>query len=231
MVRSHPPAPAAAIVVAVFAVLAAAATAAGESPIAEANDVTAIVGRVQSRFDATADLRADVAQEVFIASLGRSELASGTVVFARPGKMRWTLTGDEPQVIVADGVNLWFYQPADEQVLKAPLESVFRSTTPVSFLMGVGRIADDFEVSLEARTSDAIDLALDPKRTGGDLGRLQLTVDPSSFDIREAKITDPVGNVTRLVFSNLRRNTGVREEQFEFEIPPGVDVVEAPIGY
>lgn len=199
--------------------------------VAEERTVDELVAGVQRRFDATDDLRADVAQEVFLASLDRTVPASGTVVFKRPGKMRWDLDGDEPQIIVSDGKTVWFYQPADEQVLKAPLDSVFRSTTPVSFLTGVGKIADDFAVRIKSQTPDRIELLLDPKRAKEDLGSLELVVEPDSLDITEARITDPVGNVTDLKFSNRRRNTGVRDDAFDFEVPPGVDVVDAPIGY
>lgn len=196
-----------------------------------ANRVSRIVAQVQQRFDATADMRADVEQEVEVVSLGRTVSATGTVAFKRPGKMRWDLEGDEKQLIVADGETVWFYQPADEQVLKAPLQSVFRSTTPVSFLTGVGKIAEDFDVTLSGESESAIELLLDPKRADEDLGRLVLTVAPDSFEIVEARVTDPVGNVTLLRFSNRRRNVGVPDAEFEFEPPPGVDVVEAPIGY
>jgi outer membrane lipoprotein carrier protein len=201
------------------------------SVVAAERTVDDLVAGVQRRFDATDDLRADVAQEVFLASLDRTVTASGTVVFKRPGKMRWDLDGDEPQIIVSDGKTVWFYQPADEQVLKAPLDSVFRSTTPVSFLTGVGKIAEDFTVRIKSQTPDRIELLLDPKRAKEDLGSLELVVEPDSLEISEARITDPVGNVTDLRFTNRRRNTGVSDEEFDFEVPPGVDVVEAPIGY
>ncbi len=199
------------------------------------DDVTpaaeAVVEGVQARFDETTDLRADVTQQVYLASLERTVTATGTVTFKRPGKMRWNLAGDEPQIIVADGETVWFYQPEDQQVLKAPLDSVFRSSTPVSFLTGVGRIADDFEATVRSGAANAIELVLSPKRDNGDVGRLELVVTPDSYEITEARITDPVGNVTRLLFSNRRRNTGVKDDEFDFEVPSGVDVVEAPIGY
>ncbi len=74
-----------------------------------------VVSRVQARFDSTEDLRADVVQETSVVSLGRSMTARGTVVFKRPGRMRWELEGDEKQTIVSDGETVWFYQPEDEQ--------------------------------------------------------------------------------------------------------------------
>ena len=45
--------------------------------------------------------------------------------------MRWTLTEGVSQVIVADGKTLWFYEPDEQQVLKAPFQNAFRSSTPI----------------------------------------------------------------------------------------------------
>jgi len=197
---------------------------------AHALAVEEVVRRVQERFDATKELTAAVDQELVVASAGKTLRATGTVAFKRPGKMRWQLANGDTQVIVADGTTLWFYQPEEQQVLKAPFRAAFRSSTPVSFLTGVGRLSDDFDVQLDGEGDNVIFLALRPRKAEGELGRLRLTVDAKSYDIVGAEIVDPLGNITRLRFSDLRRNTGLDDSQFTFVVPPGVDVIEAPIG-
>ncbi len=192
-------------------------------------DDDAVVDQVQARYDATRDFTARVRQELVPASGGKPVVASGTLAFQKPGRMRWTLTEGVAQVIVADGTTLWFYEPDAKQVLKAPFEAAFRSTTPISFLTGVGRLRDDFTVRVERPADAPLRLVLTPRRDG-ELGTLILSVDRSSYDIVGAEITDPVGNVTRLRFSDLVRNAGIDSEVFRFEIPSDVDVVEAPIG-
>jgi outer membrane lipoprotein carrier protein len=213
-----------------FPLLALAAIVGTPSPAAHAVPVTEVVRRVQERLDATKDFTATVDQELVVASAGKTLHATGTVAFKRPGRMRWSLTDGAPQVIVADGTTLWFYQPDEHQVLKAPFQAAFRSSTPISFLTGVGRLTEDFDVTLDGNGDGVLSLALRPRRGEGELGRLQLTVEAQSYDIAGAEIVDPIGNITRLRFSNLRRNTGLDDAQFQFEVPPGVDVIEAPIG-
>jgi outer membrane lipoprotein carrier protein len=188
-----------------------------------------VVDRVQARYDATRDFTAAVRQELVMASGGKSLTASGTVAFKKPGRMRWTLTDGVAQVIVADGATLWFYEPDERQVLKAPFQAAFRSSTPISFLTGVGRLRTDFEVKADEPQDGTQRLRLQP-RGDADLGALVLTVDAATYDIVGAEVTDPIGNVTRLRFSDLRRNVGLADDAFTFEAPPGVDVVEAPIG-
>jgi outer membrane lipoprotein carrier protein len=188
-----------------------------------------VVDKVQARYDETKDFTANVQQELVMASAGKSMKASGKVAFKKPGKMRWTLTEGVSQVIVADGKTLWFYEPDEQQVLKAPFQNAFRSSTPISFLTGVGRLKSDFDVKVEDGGGGPLRLRLQP-RGDSDLGALILTVDRTSYDIVGAEVTDPIGNITKLQFSDLHRNVGLSDDAFHFEAPPGVDVVEAPIG-
>jgi len=199
---------------------------------AAALEVNEAVNKVQARYDATHDFTADVTQESTIASLGKTVTAHGTIAFKKPGKMRWDLTDNDPQLIVADGKTLWLYRPADRQVLKAPFDAAFRSSAPISFLTGVGKIAQDFDATLDGESPDhqTFYLLLVPRQAGSGVGRLRLTVTRDSFDIRGAEVHDPLGNVSRLRFDNVKRNVGVSEDQFVFTVPTGVDVINAPIG-
>lgn len=202
-----------------------AATAVRAAPVEET------VKRVQARYDATADFTAVVHQELVMVSAGKTLTAEGAVAYKRPGRMRWEFQDPERKVIVADGTTLWYYQPEEKQVLKSPFQAAFRSTAPISFLIGVGRIAEDFHATLESAEPGRIVLSLVPKQSNADVGRLRLMVDPVSFDIIGAEVPDPIGNITRLRFTDLRRNAGVDDSLFHLEIPRGVDVIEAPIGY
>jgi outer membrane lipoprotein carrier protein len=195
------------------------------------DDAAAVVRGVQQRYDSTTDFTASVEQEIVVAGGGKTLTSTGTVAFQRPGKMRWTMQDHEKQIIVADGKTLWFYEPEERQVLKAPFQAAFRSSTPVSFLSGVGRIADNFDASIERWEGDRIELSLVPREKSSELGRLRLDVDAKTYDILGAEVTDALGNVTRIRFSKLVRNVQLPADLFQFQVPPGVDVIEAPIGY
>lgn len=190
-----------------------------------------IVRRVQERYDSTADFTAHVKQELVLSSAGKTLSATGTVSYKRAGRMRWTLENHEKQIIVADGTTLWFYQPEEKQVLKAPFQMAFRSSVPISFLIGVGKIAEDFDVAVASSDDTRIRLDMTPRQGGTEVGRMQLTVDRAAYDVVGAEVKDPMGNVTRLEFSDLRRNVGLEDSVFHFDVPAGVDVVEAPFAY
>ncbi len=200
--------------------------------VAGALDVKEIVRKVQARYDATTDFTADVRQEMTITSMGKTTTAQGTVAFKKPGKMRWELTQGDPQVIVADGKTLWLYQPKEQQVLKTPFDAAFKGSTPISFLTGVGHIDEDFEVSLDGESPDGqrLYLMLLPRRDSQSVGRLRLEVGRDTGTIYGAEIHDPLGNVSHLHFDRVQQNVGVPDDRFVFQVPPGVDVITAPLG-
>ncbi|MGH7821559.1 MAG: LolA family protein, partial [Candidatus Binatia bacterium] len=134
----------------------------------------------------------------------------------------------EKQMIVADGTTLWLYQPEHRQVLKTPFRAAFQSAAPVSFLFGVGELRRDFTPSpLPSASKDVFRLKLVPKQDS-EIGTLVLDVDSTSYDIAAAEVTDPLGNVTSLVFSNMKRGVGLADSLFTFAAPPGTDIIESP---
>src|SRR5262249_23583748 len=150
-----------------------------------------------------------------------------TVAFEKPNRMRWNYAAPDEQVIVGDGDTLWIYQPADKQVIKAPLGEAFRATTPVTFLAGLGKLERDFEASLDRDEPDRSIVRLAPRQDAG-IGTLRLTVLKKDAAIAEAQIVDPLGTTTRIAFSSERRNVPLDAALFRFTPPPGVDVIRPP---
>lgn len=221
--------------VAALALLALAATSSqsaaqtSPSPAAECPPPREVVDKLQARYDTTRAFRANFTQRTTVGAMGQADEARGTVVFKKPGKMRWDYSEPEEQLIISDADTLWVYQPEEKQVLKGPFKAAFVSSTPVSFLAGVGRIDDDFKVSADPRgcVGDRIYVKLVPK-DAADVGHLVLVVDRATYDIVEAAVTDPIGNVTSLTFADMERNVEIPESSFKFEVPAGVDVITAP---
>jgi outer membrane lipoprotein carrier protein len=194
---------------------------------AEAASVQSVVHKLQARYDSTSGFRADFTQEVESATLGQKVEARGKVFFQKPGRMRWEFV-DPEQLLVSDGKFFWLYQPKDKQVIKTPFAQAFRSSSPASFLLGVGHITQDFTPTLQGQSDTIYSLRLTPKKNPEAIGLLDLEVDAKTFDILQATITDPLGNTTRMRFSNLDRTSPFDESLFRFTIPDGVDIVATP---
>ena len=183
--------------------------------------------RLQGRYETTRTLTADFRQSVESPTLASPLESHGTVAFEKPNRMRWDYAAPDPQLIVGDGETLWIYQPEEKQVLKAPLAQAFQARAPVSFLAGLGRVERDFQASLEHDEPTRWVLRLVPRKDAG-IGTLTLAVRKADAAIEEARIADPLGTTTRIVFANERRNVPLDAALFRFTPPPGVDVVRPP---
>jgi outer membrane lipoprotein carrier protein len=186
------------------------------------------LSHLQRRYDDTRTMQADFRQVVESKTLAGTLETKGKVSFEKPNRMRWDYDPPDPQTIVGDGDTLWIYQPDLKQVIKAPLSQAFRSSTPISFLAGLGRVDRDFDATLARNEPEQWVLKLVPKQHDAGVGTLELGVRKADGSVAEARITDAVGTVTRILFSGERRNIALEPDLFRFAPPPGVDVVKPP---
>ena len=185
-----------------------------------------IVDSLQQNYDTTVDFIADFRQETAVKTLNRSLKAWGKLTFKRPGKMLWRYEEPKGQFVLADGKNLYFYQPEQNQVIKSPLKNAFRSDIPLSFLLGIGNLKRDFNATLKGTEANHHVLLLEPRGESGGVSEVLVGVSRSTSDILWASVRDAVNNVTTIRFSGMRKGVGVQESLFHFQVPDGADVVE-----
>jgi outer membrane lipoprotein carrier protein len=193
---------------------------------AESRSADQIVDSLQKNYDATVDFVADFRQETEVKTLNRNLKAWGKLSFKRPGKMLWRYEEPKGQFVLADGKNLYFYQPEQNQVIKSPLKNAFRSDIPLSFLLGIGNLKRDFNATLKSTDENQHVLSLEPKGDWGGFSEVLVGVSRTTSDILWVSVRDAAGNVTSIRFSGMRKGVGVQESLFRFQVPDGVDVVE-----
>jgi outer membrane lipoprotein carrier protein len=204
----------------------AATTTGAPSFAADGRSAEQIVDSLQKNYDATVDFVADFRQETEVKTLNRNLKAWGKLTFKRPGKMLWRYEEPKGQIVLADGKNLYFYQPEQNQVIKSPLSNAFRSDIPLSFLLGLGNLKKDFNVALKGADENQYVLRLEPKGDLGGFSEVLVGVSRGTSDILWVSVRDAASNVTTIRFSAMRKGIGVPESLFRFQLPDGVDVVE-----
>lgn len=195
-------------------------------PIQKA-EFASTMNRVETRYSEINDLHAQFLQESFFLGLGEKKTSSGTLTFAKPGKMNWDYREPEKQHFISNGKTLWFYQPTLNQVTISPFQQSFQSDLPVSFLLGLGKLSEDFSLESGCVIGDRISLVLAPKNPDKEIQQFSLTVDAKDFTPRGATIRDPGGNETTIKLQHAEINSGTRSATFEFAIPKGADVIYA----
>jgi outer membrane lipoprotein carrier protein len=193
---------------------------------ADSRGADQIVESLQKNYDATVDFVADFRQETEVKTLNRNLKAWGKLTFKRPGKMLWRYEEPKGQFVLADGKNLYFYQPEQNQVIKSPLSNAFRSDIPLSFLLGLGNLKKDFDAAIKGTDENQYVLRLEPKGDLGGFSEVLVGVSRSTSDILWISVRDAASNITTIRFSAMRKGIGVQESLFRFQLPDGVDVVE-----
>jgi len=184
---------------------------------------------LQKRYDQVQDLRAHFVQTSTSGVLAETSTTKGTVLVQRPGKIRWTYDPPDGRVIVLDGETIRIYSPEDRQLQIAPLEEGGVSPTALSFLMGSGRLVDEFTgrmAKLEAgKVAPGLGLELVP-RADSSFESLVLWLDPETHELRESVLVDLFGNRTKIQLSRVSYNTGVEEGAFRFDPPEGTQEID-----
>jgi len=198
---------------------------------ADAACAAAVAERVQRRYDAVRDLRARFAQRTASVALGNAPGAAmesrGEVVFAKPGRMRWSYEAPEPSLVVSDGHTVWIHDPVAKEVQELPLGPDFLSGAAIQFLLGDGRLTDQFAIAAEDCGEPEVRLLLTPRQDTS-YERLELRADARSGEIRSTVVVDVLGNRTEVELSDVETNTGPPAKLFRFEAPEGTRVLSVP---
>jgi len=161
--------------------------------------------------------------------LNRKQEAAGHLYLKRSRMARWEYTSPEEQLFVSDGKTVYFYVPADKQVNREKVKETFDDRMPLMFLLGRSNLSDEFTkfelLSTKPFLTGTKVVRMYPKRKT-DLKQLIMEVDPQNSYIRRLYLEHEDGSSSDFIFSNIRTNTGLKESQFDFKVPPGVQVVE-----
>lgn len=183
--------------------------------------------RVQSAFGELSSLRADFTQTVTGADGQVVERAEGTMSLARPGRFRWDYRVPE-QLIVSDGITVWFHDIGLEQVTIRPAADMIVGT-PAMLLAGEADLKAEFEIADGGLADGLAWSLLTPRRSDGDFRSLRLGF--AGGELRRMVLLDRLGQTTELAFERVERNPRLAPSQFSFTPPAGVDVVgRAPGG-
>ena len=147
--------------------------------------------------------------------------ASGTFIFARPGKFIWTYVKPYDQLLQADGDQLYIYDKDLNQVTVKKLGDALGSS-PAAILFGSNDLEKNFTLS-EAPARDGLEwLNAVPKAKDSQFQQISIGLKngtPAAMELR-----DSFGQTSVLAFSKFEKNPSLGAQQFKFVTPKGADV-------
>jgi len=196
---------------------------------AQAPDVRRVADGVDKHYNGLASLEAGFNESYRGGGLARSE--SGTMWLKKPGKMRWEYNNPVKKLFVTNGKIAWFYVPGERQARRAAVKSLDDLRSPLRYLLGHTKLEKEFS-SLSFARGEPLDRPTDfalsgvPKGMEDRISKVIIEITPDSH-ISRISIYSLDGSVTDFRFENERDNVPISSERFQFEPPPGLEVLGA----
>jgi len=195
-----------------------------------------IVGHLnQTTYEKAASMTADFKQSTSLQLRSRERYGSGSMVFLKPGHMRWDYFLPDHQVIISDGDTISMYFEKSNQMIISSAKEYLQSDVTYSFFAGTGDILRDFAVGepdLTNTQENSFLIKLTPKSSHPHVASIHAWITHDSFLITHLQIVDHFETVTDLFFENIRIDTGhygsraIKDDLFVFLPPAGTEIIE-----
>ncbi|MBF0609859.1 MAG: outer membrane lipoprotein chaperone LolA [Magnetococcales bacterium] len=182
-----------------------------------------LLQRLQKWVDQLNTLEADFVQQS-IGSGASPQESTGHFSAARPGRFRWDYKTPHEQLIVSDGVVVWYYEPDLKQATRTSNDKI--KETPAGFFTAGGSIEESFSWQV---VGDSLwpgpTLRLTPKKEGA-VKEIIMAMDREKDRLLGMEVVDSLGVRSQIIFDRWVQNKPISPERFNFDPPHGVDVVE-----
>lgn len=148
---------------------------------------------------------------------------SGKIMIEKPGKLYWKTNPPYEQLVVSDGESVWIYDMDLEQVSIRDMENRIQETPALLLSGDASEVSKNFTV--QVKTSEAVNrYSLIPRDSSQLFGKLEFQY----FDeqLESMSIFDAAGQITDIIFENIKTNQDIPAKAFNFEVPKGVDVID-----
>lgn len=185
--------------------------------------VTGYSNELSSYFAGTKSLQANFVQRVYDDTKTLQELSSGVLSIKMPKQFRLEYKKPFVQLYLADGKQLWFYDPDLEQVTVRKQGSVL-AQTPAMILSDPQSLDKHYVIEKQPTQEGVIWFKLTPKTKDTQFEAIHLAF--KNKKIVQMELFDSFARMTQLRFTELKTNPKLPAKTFSFTPPEGVDVIQ-----
>lgn len=192
-----------------------------------AQTVTEIAAKVDAHYNHLHSLRAGFVES--FEGLGIERTERGTLLLAKPGRMKWIYAAPKGKLFVLDGKYAWSYAEGDAQVQRVSAAKLDDLRSPLRFLLGHTQLEKELSgLTVRPVSGGLYELQGKPRGDGknGAIAAIRLRVTTEGV-IREIEIEQIDGALTKFEFTNEEVDVKLRDGEFKFVVPNGVPVVDA----
>lgn len=202
---------------------------------AEAMDLLEVAQKLQNTYEKATSVVADFNQTTAMKFSSRIRQASGTMVFRKPGRMRWDYLTPDYQVLISDGETISMYFAKSNQMIVSNAQEYLQSDVTYSFFAGTGNILRDFDVSapdFPNSMENSYLIKLTPKASHPHVSSIHVWISHDSYLIKHLQIVDHFETVTDLFFDNIQIDSNrysageIKDDLFFFMPPANTEIIE-----
>lgn len=184
--------------------------------------------KLREKYRPYGGLKAEFTQVSCDKATGTCRRSAGTLVLARPDKLRMEVSSPKKQLLIADGQFIYLYEPGSKQATKQAMGNP-AGQTPLGNLFFGQEKPFDVTFALEDSTPSAggHPIRLLPKESDAPFKNLALTVDPTSYLCTRVELVTQEEDRNTFELDKGKLLKKVDAKQFVFKPPAGVEVVEA----
>jgi outer membrane lipoprotein carrier protein len=179
-----------------------------------------IVEKTRKLYEDCDDLRMSFREKITSSFFSKIDSTQGEILMKKPDRF---ILREERQEIVYDGDTLWIYNKRDNQVLKSRSYSG-APFAPEEFLKAADH---DYKLTgeevLQGRSHYVLRADSLPQLG---ISEIVLWVDEENHHLRKLSYRDEVDNQAEFIFDTIEFNLGLKEEEFNFIPPPGVEIID-----
>jgi outer membrane lipoprotein carrier protein len=187
------------------------------------------ITKVQSSYHEVQAIRADFTQTYDAGGANRVE--TGTVVFARGGRMRWDYREPEKKVFLSNKKEVLLYLPEQGQLNRSSVKQSEDYRVPFRLLLSrfdLRKVFSRFEDAnnqFQHPPEDRVIIAYPKNADKLGYRHVVMEFDPQ-MDIRRLVIVYTNNTVMKFNFTHIDRNPTLASELFELTPPPGTKIID-----
>jgi len=194
-----------------------------------------IAQKLQSTYEKALNVVADFNQTTAMKFSSRVRQGSGSMIFLKPGRMRWDYKTPDYQVLISDGETISMYFAESNQMIVSNAREYLQSDVTYAFFAGTGDILRDFDVSepdFTNNTDNSFLIKLTPKSSHPQVSSIHAWIAHDSYLITHLQIVDHFDTVTDLFFDNIQIDAdhygsrAIKEDLFIFIPPANTEIIE-----
>jgi chaperone LolA len=183
-----------------------------------------VTDQIQHRYEMVDDAVAQFDQQVKFGYSKIEQTFSGTLYMKKPNRYR---IESEHQTIVTDGITVWAYSPANNQVIIDHYKENQNSLTPDKFMLS---LPVNYYATLlgteKGKGGEQALLKLVPKDDRSFVKMVKIWVDEKNWMVQKILILDVNETTTTYTINDMKLNGNLKERTFSFTPPVGAETVD-----